>query len=111
MWVLKVMHGKYLNGSGILAKLREADVLLGEGMTKKEVCKKLRITSWTYDHWRSNYSGISAEAIDRIRNLKRKNNRLRRVAADDTLGNIVLGIVLFCILVFLLVRWLMNRAA
>ena len=104
------MHRKYLNGEGILAKLREADVLLAKGMTKKEVCKALRISSWSYDHWRRDYSGMSAEAIDRVRRLKRKNNRLSKRMVTETRGNVVLVMAFLFLLMLLLVLRLLKTA-
>ena len=39
-------------------KLREADVLLGQGRTVTEVCKQLSVTDQTYYRWRKAYGGM-----------------------------------------------------
>ena len=42
----------------IVAKLRQADVDLGKGMTVPEVCKHLGISEQTYYRWRTKYGGM-----------------------------------------------------
>ncbi len=42
----------------IIHKLREAEVLLGQGQTVKEICRKWNITDPTYYRWRQEYNHI-----------------------------------------------------
>jgi hypothetical protein len=42
----------------IIAKLRQADVLLGEGRKVPEAVKALGITEVTYYRWRKEYGGL-----------------------------------------------------
>ena len=42
----------------IAAKLRQADVDLGKGLTVPEVCKQLGISQQTYYRWRTKYGGM-----------------------------------------------------
>jgi len=42
------MARKRFSAEQIVSKLREADVLLGQGSTVEAVCKRLEITSKTY---------------------------------------------------------------
>jgi transposase len=43
----------------IIAELREADVLLGQGKRVAEVVKVLGMSEVTYYRWRQEYGGIS----------------------------------------------------
>ena len=42
----------------IIHKLREADVLSGQGKTVAEVCKQLGVTDKTYFRWRKTHGGL-----------------------------------------------------
>jgi len=42
----------------IIMKLREAEVLLSQGQTVKQVCRGLEVSEQTYYHWRREYGGI-----------------------------------------------------
>lgn len=41
----------------IIGKLREAEVLLGQGQTVQEICRSLNISEQTYYRWRKEYGG------------------------------------------------------
>ena len=49
------MLTKRTNAEGIIHKLREADVLLGQGQDVNGVCKQLGVSEQTYDRWRKAY--------------------------------------------------------
>lgn len=67
----------------IVAKLRQADVELGKGLTVKEVCRKIEITDQTYYRWRQKYGGMSPELIKELKALQKENQRLRKIIADQ----------------------------
>ena len=74
---------KHCKPEQIVAKLREADVDLGEGMTVKDVCRKLGVVEQTYYRWRQKYGGMSPELIRELRTLQKDNQRLRKIIADQ----------------------------
>jgi hypothetical protein len=51
----KDMDKTILSPEKIIGKLREADVLLGQGSTMEEVIGRLAISEQTYKHWREEY--------------------------------------------------------
>jgi hypothetical protein len=51
----KDMDKTILSPEKIIGKLREADVLLGQGSTLEEVIGRLAISEQTYKHWREEY--------------------------------------------------------
>tara|TARA_B100000029_G_C17497333_1_gene931421 strand:+ start:93 stop:368 length:276 start_codon:yes stop_codon:yes gene_type:complete len=78
------------SGPQIVAKLREADRLLGQGKTIPEVCKELNVTDATYYRWRQKYGGMSPDMIKQLRALQKENARLKRVVADQAVDMAIL---------------------
>ena len=74
----------------IIAKLREADVLLGQGKRVAEVVKALGVSEVTYYRWRQEYGGMSVPQARWLKELERENARLRKAVADLTLGKLIL---------------------
>lgn len=78
------------SGPQIVAKLRQADVLIGQGKRVPEVCKEIEISQQTYYRWRQKYGGMSPDMIKQLRALQKENARLKRVVADQALDNAIL---------------------
>jgi len=74
----------------IIAKLRQADVLLGEGKKVPEVVKALGIHEVTYYRWRKEYGGLQVSQAKRLKDLEREYARLRRAVYDLTLDKLIL---------------------
>ena len=84
------MPRKGFRAEEIIAKLREADVLLGQGKKVAEVVKALGVSEVTYYRWRQEYGGMSVSQARRLKELERENARLRKAVADLTLDKIIL---------------------
>ena len=78
------------SGPQIVARLRQADVLIGQGKRVPEVCKEIEISQHTYYRWRQKYGGMSPDMIKQLRVLQKENARLKRVVADQALDNAIL---------------------
>ena len=78
------------SGPQIVAKLRQADVLIGQGKNVPEVCKDIEVSEQTYYRWRQKYGGMSPEMIKQLRSLQKENKRLRTVVADQALDIAIL---------------------
>lgn len=74
----------------IIHKLREADVLLGQGKTVLEVAKQLGIVEQTYFRWRKAYGGLKVDQAKRLRELETENARLKRAVAELTVDKLIL---------------------
>ena len=74
----------------IIHKLREAEVLLGQGQTVKDICRKWNITDPTYYRWRQEYGGLKLDQAKRLKDLERENTWLKRAVADLTLDKLIL---------------------
>jgi putative transposase len=68
----------------IIGKLREAEVLLSQGLTVGEASRKLGITEQTYYRWRREYGGMRVEQAKRLKELEKENSRLKKLVADIT---------------------------
>ena len=74
----------------IVAKLRQADVLLAQGQTGADVARMLGVTETTYYRWRSEYGGLKGDQVKRLKELEQENNRLRKAVAELTLDKLIL---------------------
>jgi putative transposase len=74
----------------IIAKLRQAEVLLGEGKKMPEVVKALGVHEVTYYRWRKEYGGLSISQAKRLKELERENAHLRRAVSDLNLDKVIL---------------------
>ena len=74
----------------IIRKLREADAELAKGVAIPEVCKALGIAEATYHRWRSQFGGIKADEMKRLKELEKENARLKALVADLALDKAIL---------------------
>lgn len=74
----------------IISKLREADILIGQGHTVAQAIKSIGITEVTYYRWRQEYGGMSRSQAKRLKDLEQENLRLRKAASDLTLDKLIL---------------------
>ena len=74
----------------IINKLRQAEVLLSQGRSIREVAKELAISDHTYYRWRREYGGIRTEQAKRLKMLEKENDRLKKLVADLALDNAIL---------------------
>jgi putative transposase len=74
----------------IIAKLREAEVLLGQGKKVPEVVKAIGVSEVSYYRWRKEYGGMDVSQAKRLKELERENARLRQAVSDLTLDKLIL---------------------
>jgi len=74
----------------IINHLREADVLLAQGRTVGEVCRRIGVSEQRYYRWRKEYGGPKVDQAKRLKDLEAENARLRRAVADLTLDKLIL---------------------
>jgi putative transposase len=84
------MSKKRYRPEQIIAKLREADILLSQGHIVAEVIKALEISEVTYYRWRKEYGGMSTSQAKRLKELEKENSRLRKAVSDLTLDKLIL---------------------
>jgi len=84
------MSRKRYSPEQIIAKLREAEVALSQGMTVGQICRQLCIAEQTYYRWRKEYGGLKVSQAKRLKDLERENKRLKKAVADLTIDKVVL---------------------
>ena len=72
---------KRFSGPQIVAKLRQADILIGQGKAVPQVCKEIEISQQTYYRWRKKYGGMSPDMVKQLRAVQRENAQLRKLVA------------------------------
>jgi len=84
------MPRKRFGPEQIITMLREAEVMQSQGVSIREICKQLSITDQTYYRWRREYGGLKVDQAKRMKDLERKNARLKKVVADQVLDIAIL---------------------
>jgi transposase-like protein len=79
------MAKKRYSAEQIINHLREAEILISQGKTVKEVARQLSITVQTYYRWRKEYGGMDVSQAKRLKDLEKENQRLKKLVADQAL--------------------------
>lgn len=74
----------------IIAKLREAEVLLARGMKVPEAVRQISVTEQTYYRWRKEYGGLRTDQAKRMKELEKENHRLKKLLAEAELDKAIL---------------------
>jgi putative transposase len=67
-------------------KLRQVEVLTGQGKPVAEAARLIGVTEATYHRWRAECGGLR---LDQVKRLEAENARLRKAVADLTLEKLV----------------------
>jgi transposase-like protein len=78
-------RGKRHSAEQIVRKLRDADAMLNAGKDLAAVLQALEVSESTYLRWRSQYGGMKAEEVKRLKTLEDENRRLKQIVADQAL--------------------------
>ena len=84
------MAGKRDKPEEIVLKLRQVEVLQGQGRSIAEAVRQIGVTQPTYYRWRKDYGGMSRDQLKRLKELETENTRLRRAVSDLTLDKMIL---------------------
>ncbi len=84
------MSKKTFTTEQIIVKLREIEVLCGQGMTIAEAVRQAEISEQTYYRWRKTYGGMNTVEARRLKELEKENARLKKLVADLSLDNAIL---------------------
>ena len=74
----------------IIGKLREVEIVLGQGGTAAEACRRIAVSEQTDYRWRKEYGGLKTVQARRMKDLEKENLRLRRAISDLTLDKLIL---------------------
>ena len=74
----------------IVEKLRQVEVLCGQGKALVDAIRAIGVTEVTYYRWRNEYGGLKGDQVKRLKELEAENARLRRAVSDLTLDKQIL---------------------
>ena len=75
----------------IVTKLRQVDVLVGQGMRRIDAIREIGVVEQTYYRWRKQYGGMGTDQLKELKRLQKENERLRRAVSDLTLDKLILS--------------------
>ena len=84
------MTGKREKAEDIVMKLRQVEVLQGQGKSVSDSGRHIGVTIQTYYRWRREYGGMNRDQAKRLKELEAENTRLRRAVSDLTLDKLIL---------------------
>jgi len=74
----------------IITKLRQVEVLMGQGMDRLDAIRQIRVVEQTYYRWRKQYGGMGVDQLKELKRLQKENDRLRKAVSDLTLDKLIL---------------------
>ena len=74
----------------IVVKLRQVEVLIGQGMPRIDAIRQISVTEQAYYRWKK-FGGMGAEHLEELKRLQQENERLRRAVSDLTLDKLILS--------------------
>jgi hypothetical protein len=72
------MAGTRQTPEEIVSKLRQVEVLQGQGVTVAEAVRQVGVTQQTFYRWHKLYGGMGRSQLKRLKDLEKENQRLRR---------------------------------
>ena len=74
----------------IVGKLRQVEVLVGQGKAVAEAIRATGVTEPTYYRWHAEHGGLKLDQVRRLKLLEQENGGLRRAVSDLTIEKLIL---------------------
>ena len=74
----------------IVIKLRQVEVLVGQGKGRLDAIRSIGVSEQTYYRWRKQYGGMGTDQVKELKRLQKENDHLRRAISDLTLEKLIL---------------------
>ena len=74
----------------IVSKLRQVEVLMGQGMSRLDAIRQIGVVEHSYYRWRKQYGGMGVDQLKELKRLQKDNEQLRRAISDLTLDKLIL---------------------
>ena len=85
------MSNKRHKPEEIVTKLRQVEVLVGQGTARIDAIREIGIVEQTYYRWRKLYGGMGRDQVKELKGLQKENECLRRAISDLTLDKLILS--------------------
>ncbi len=79
------MRPRKFSTEKIIVKLREAEVLISQGMDADEASRQIGVSRQTFYRWRKEFGGMRVDQARRLKVLEKENLRLKHLVADKEL--------------------------
>lgn len=84
------MANKRRKPEEIVTKLRQVEVLIGQGLSRLDAIRQIGVVEQTYYRWRRQYGGMGVDQLKELKRLQKENEQLRRAVSDLTLDKLIL---------------------
>ena len=84
------MANKQHKPEEIVTKLRQVEVLVGQGKARFDAIRSISVSEQTYYRWRKQYGGMGKDQVKELKRLQKENDHLRRAVSDMTLEKLIL---------------------
>jgi len=84
------MANKQHKPEEIVTKLRQVEVLVGQGKARLDAIRSFSVSEQTYYRWRKQYGGMGKDQVKELKRLQKENDHLRRAVSDLTLEKLIL---------------------
>ncbi len=74
----------------IITKLRQVELLMGQGLARLDAIRQIGVVEQTYYRWRKQYGGMGVDQLKELKRLQKENDRLRKAVSDLTLDKLIL---------------------
>ena len=74
----------------IVTKLRQVEVLTGQGMPRLDAIRQIGLTDQTYYRWKK-YGAMGTDELKELKRIQKENERLRKAVSDLTLDTLILA--------------------
>ncbi|WP_164662242.1 transposase, partial [Tropicibacter sp. Alg240-R139] len=58
-----------------VSKLRQVEVLMGQGMSRLDAIRQIGVVEQTYYRWRKKYGGMGVDQLKELKRLQKENER------------------------------------
>lgn len=84
------MANRRLKPEEIVSKLRQAEVLTGQGLPRLDAIRQIGVVEQTYNRWLKHSGVMDVVQLKELKRLQKENKRLRRTVSDLTLDKLIL---------------------
>ncbi len=84
------MANKRPSSKEIVSKLRQVEVLMGQGMSRLDAIRRIGVVEQTYDRWRKQYGGMGIDLLKELKRLQKENLQRRRAVSYQTLDKLII---------------------
>ena len=75
----------------IVPKLRQVEVLTGQGMPRLDAIRQICVTEQTFYRLKKKHGGMGTDHLKELKRLQNENERLRKAVSDLTLDKLILA--------------------